>query len=117
MIHVRDDDFIALAESLSNRQTYQANKRRGVHTKRDFARIARVQEIGDTFASVCNRRVHLLAFRVTAAPLNVAFEQMVVDGVKNDLRHLRSGSVVEKREVRGTMQRGKEGANCLDGKV
>ena len=77
MIHVGDNDFVALAERLSDRKTYQPNEGSGVHPERNFAGVARVQEIGDAFARVCNRRVNLLALRVAAAALNVAFEKMV----------------------------------------
>ena len=47
----------------------------------------------------------------------VAFEQMVVDSVKHDLRNLCAGSVVEKRESRRAMQRREERANGLNRKI
>ena len=117
VIHVGDNNFVALTERLSDRETYETNKRGRVHPKRDFAGVARVQKIGDAFAGVRNCRVHLLAFRIAAAALDVAFEQMAVDSIEDDLRNLRPGGVVEEREGRRAMQRRKERANGLDRKI
>ena len=117
VIHVRNNNFVALTKRLSNRETYETNKRCRVHPKRDFAGVARVQEIGDAFASVRNCRVNLLAFCVASAALDVAFEQMAVYSIEDDLRNLRPGGIVEEREGRRVMQRRKERANGLDRKI
>ena len=73
VIHVGNNNFVALTESLSDRKTNQANEGGGVHSERNFAGVACIQEIGDALARVCNCRVNLLALRIAAAALNVAF--------------------------------------------
>ena len=117
VIHVGDNNFVSLAECLSDRETYEPNKGSRVHPKRYFAGVARVQEIGDAFAGMCNRRVNLLALRIAPAALNVAFEQMAVDSVEDDLRNLGAGGIVEKSKCRRPMQRREKRADGLDRKI
>jgi hypothetical protein len=106
-----------LVESLSNRETYQANERRGVHPKRNFAGITRVQEIRDASARAGNRRIDFLAFRVAPTALDVAIEEMVIDCVDHKLRNLSARGIVEEGKCRGAMKRRKARTNFLDWKI
>jgi hypothetical protein len=117
MVHVGHNDFVALAERLSKRETYQANERGGVHPKRNFAGITRVQEIRDTLARAGNRRINFLAFRVAPTALDVAIEEMVVDCIDHELWNLSARGIVEEGECRGAMKRREGRTNLFDWKM
>jgi hypothetical protein len=102
---------------LSDRETDQTDERSSVHTKSDFAGIARVQEIGDALARTSNRRVDFLAFQVTPTALDVTLEEMMIDGIQDGLWNLRARGVVEEGERRSSMQGRKQGANGLNRKI
>jgi hypothetical protein len=117
MIHVGHNDFVALAERLSNRETYQANERGGVHPKCNLAGITRVQEIRDTLARAGNRRIDFLALRVAPTALDVAIEEMVVDCIDHKLWNLSARGIVEEGECRGAMKRREGRTNFIDWKI
>jgi len=54
------------------------------------------------------------ALGVSSTSLDIIFEQVLVDRIEDDLRHLRSGCVVEEYEILTTIQRGKRTAGGLD---
>jgi hypothetical protein len=117
MIHIGDNDLVSRAERLSKRDAYQADKGSRIHTKSDFARVSSVQKVGNTLAGSSDRSVHFLAFRIAAASLNVALEEVLVDRVKRELRNLSSSRVVEKYERWGPVQRRKRRTNGVDRKT
>jgi len=117
MIHIGHNNFVALAESLSKRETYQAHERGGVHPKRNFVGITRVQEIRDTLARAGDRRIDFLAFRVAPTALDVAIKEMVIDRIDHKLRNLSARGIVEEGECRGAMKRWEGRTNFFDWKM
>ena len=68
-----------------------------------FAGMTRVYQSGDALTSAGNRLVDCAAFRIAAATLYIALDQVMVHGIEHDLRYLGSGCIVEENEFRITL--------------
>ena len=75
--------------------------------------MPRIDEHSNTLASASDHSINFLALGVSSTSLDIIFEQVLVDCVEDDLRHLRSGRVVEKYEILTPIQRGKRAASGI----
>src|SRR5579862_4004904 len=73
--------------------------------------MARVDQRCDALPRPCDGCVHFHALRVASAALDVAVEQVPVNGVEDYLRDLRAGSVIEEDEAGLLIERGKLRSN------
>jgi hypothetical protein len=64
-----------------------------------------------------DRLVHSPTLGIPPASLHIALEQVVIDGVEHDLRHLCPGCIVEEDEFRFSVQGRKGGTNGFNRKV
>ena len=76
--------------------------------------MPRINEHSDTLSRARDHRIHFLALGVSSAPLDIIFEQVLVDRIEDDLGYLGSGCIVEEYEVLPAIQSGKYAANGLD---
>ena len=116
MIHVGDDDLVALLQHLADAEANETDERGRIHAEADFLRIAGVDEQCHALAGIGNDLVHLDTATVARAALNVEIDQMVRHRVEHALRNLRTGGIVEKDEIASLLQRRKHRANGLDRK-
>ena len=96
VVHVGYDDLVPLIERLSDGQTQQTNEGSGVHAKRDFARIPRVDEVTDALSCPQNCRVDFATFRITSPSLHIALEEMMIHRIQYDLWNLRTRRIVKR---------------------
>src|SRR5579872_4924826 len=104
MVQVGDDDFLSLPQNLADGQAHQTDKRRRIHAEGDLARLARVEEGGDTFAGALQGDIHSQAPGIAAATLNVVPHQMMLNRVQHNLRNLCAGSIIKEDELVARVQ-------------
>ena len=105
VVHVGDDDLVALAEHLADAEADQADERGGVHAEADFRRAVGVDQQRDALARLGDRLVDRDAAAIAAAALHIVGDQMMGHRVEHALRDLRAGGIVEEDEVAGLLQR------------
>jgi len=76
--------------------------------------MTRVYQSGDALTSAGNRLVDCAAFRIAAATLYIALDQVMVHGIEHDLRYLGSGCIVKEYEFRITLKCGKKRAQLVN---
>jgi hypothetical protein len=76
--------------------------------------MPRIDEHSNALASTRDHCINFLALGVSSTSLDIIFEQVLLDCIEDDLRHLRSGCVVEKYEILTPIQGGKRAANGID---
>ena len=116
VVHVGDDDLVALAEHLADAEADQPDERGGVHAEADFGRAVGIDQQRHALARLGDRLVDLDAAAVAAAALDIVVDEMVGHRVEHALRDLRAGGVVEEDEVAGPPQRREHRADGLDRK-
>src|SRR5262249_27634834 len=100
VIDVRQHNLIPLLERLADRQAYDSNKRRRIHSKGDFAGFLGIQEDRHCLPRPGNRGVHFAALAIASASLHIALEQMAIDCIEPDLWDLSASSIVKEDEGR-----------------
>jgi hypothetical protein len=76
--------------------------------------MPRIDEHSNALSRARDCCINFLALGVSSTSLDIIFEQVLVDCIEDDLRHLRSGCIVEKYEFLIPIQRGKRAASGLD---
>ena len=117
VVHVGNDDLVALAKRLADAEADEADERGRVHAETDFGGALRVDQDRDALARIRDRLVDRPAFRVAPAPLDVVVDEMVGNRIEHRLRDLRAGGIVEEDEIPGRLQRREELSNDRDGKA
>src|SRR6185369_1814315 len=107
MIEIADHDFVPCTEAFGERQTYDPDERRRIHTECDLIRFAGVDEERHVFPGTLNGCVDLDAPTIASATLHVARNQMVSHSIKHNLGYLRACTVVEEDELFAVIKRGK----------
>ena len=106
VVEVGDDDLVALRlQGRADGQADQTHERRSVHAEGHFVGVAGVDPGGDLGPRVHDNPVHLHAFGIAAAALDVEVEQVPGHCVQHDLRRLRARRIVEVDKRRRPLQR------------
>lgn len=73
--------------------------------------FARIHQVCHALSGALNHLVHFAALCVAPTSLHIALEQVVINGLENELRHLGSGCIVEEDEFWSSVQRREDGAD------
>jgi len=107
VIKVADHNFASRPQAFGQSQAKNANEGGSVHAEGNLVRFARVHKCRHALAGALNGGVHFDTAAVTSATLHISRNQVILYCVHRNLRHLRSGAVIEKDELLAVVQRRK----------
>ena len=117
VIHVGDDDFVALAEHLGDAEAHQPDEGGGIEPEGNFLRPVGIDEQADAFARLLEIAVDPLAVLVFRHALDIEIDEMIGDCVDDALRHLRAAGIFKENEIAGLADGGEHGPDLIDRKV
>src|ERR1700683_3463088 len=100
MIHIRDDDLIALFQVLPDGEAHDTDEGSCVHAEGDFVRISGIEKKCHVVAGARNRCIDFLAPRVPTTALHVSLEQVTIDSIEYDLGNLGTSRIIKEDELR-----------------